>query len=71
MAKWREIYSLDLHSTLMPVQYWRVSDGFELMNSGALPKAAPLPKEVTEVTDRWTPPKSGKVGSAITKWPCK
>ena len=68
MAKWREIYHLDYHSTLMPVDYRRLSDGFELLTLKDLPAACPLPKEVT---DKWTPPTNGKVGSAITKWPCK
>jgi len=56
---------MDLHSRLAHVDYRRLSDGFETLNAGAMPQGGPLPKAVT---DRWTPPPSGKVGSAITHW---
>ncbi len=66
LKQWRKAFALDLHSRLMNVPYRCLAGRFDLFNPRALPAAGPLPKDVT---DKWTPPASGKVGSAITRWP--
>jgi parallel beta-helix repeat protein len=66
LARWQQLFGLDVQSRQARVDYRRIADGFELLNVDGLPPAGPLPEVVTRI---WKPRNPARVGADLTAWP--